>query len=551
MKNKLLFSLLLPMVFFGASFQSAKAESKDYIYYENFEKTIDGSIDSTTVNNITGFIYANNYRETKSINHNNSMMLSYKVDDSSSYYIIGWIGGNGTFSNLDLDETFTLETYLEFNNMDSLFIEYISDTWGAIKINKDNTIESLGSTNINNVSYKNNILSFSFTALKCSSENNFGYIKLTSYNASSAYLYLDNLGIYRSDSAIYEDFLEYDETNNFNYDASHSKIYVSNGSASIISEGNNKLINITSTSIPTTSGLDLFYINQLGGLVNDREYKVSIDYSTTNINKMWVYYGGTWSTDSKTNLPNYFIYDFINNSVSDFGNEVIYNIEVNQNNITFYFKCSTNRIDPYQFQFLVQANSSSLVEFKIDKYCFEITPIIKEMNVDLSNFNPYIFLGNDLGISKIIVCVRYSSGQILIIDSKDVNESKNDKNKIGEQAVLLNYQGFSKTISVTVIYVPKSLELDLDNVKLDLAYGEALDLTKLKVYAVYSEDNKLEINHGAIFSGYTIIYNDFNPYIAKTYIISVYYLGITSDFEVTVNPKDSINFDVTFDSTGE
>lgn len=551
MKNKKLLSLLLlPLVFNGMSFQSVHASDKDYIYYEDFEKNIDGSVDSLTVNNQTGFIYANNYKETKSIYHNDSLMLSYKVDDSSSYYIIGWIGGNGSFSNLELDETFTFETYLEFNNIESLFVEYVSDSWGAVKINSDNTIESIGSSNLNNVSYKNNILKFSFTALRYSNENNFGYIKLTSYNSNNASLYLDNLGIYRSEYAVYEDFDEYNETNNFNYDSSHSKIYVSNGSASIVNENNNKLINISSTSLPTSSGLDLFFLNRLGGLINDREYKVNISYSSINVAKLWIYYGGTWSKDNITNEPNYFYYDYISSSLSSFGGNVIYDINVTNNNISFTFKCSTNRIDPYQFQFLVQAKTSGLTSFKIDKYYFEITPIIKEMTLDLSNFNPYIFLGNDLDISSIIAKIRLSNGKIETIKTEDIIISGFDKNKIGEQVVTLSYLNFSKTISVTVIYIPKSLELDLSEVKLELDYGEELDLSKLKVYAVYSEDNKVLINHGALLSGYSINYNDFDSHIAKTYIIGIYYLMVYEEFYVTVNQKENIDFDVTFNPTG-
>ena len=159
-------------------------EVDEHVYYTDFEGIVVN--ESSTVDNNTGFIWANNWKEAKTIKRNGSTMLEMPLFDSGTYSTVGGfgIGSQSNLAKCVIGEAYDVETYFEMENIEYMFVEFVGgdDKWGSVIIYQDGFVKTnTGGRNISNVSYINNILKFTFTMSFNANEQVNGYIKTGIY----------------------------------------------------------------------------------------------------------------------------------------------------------------------------------------------------------------------------------------------------------------------------------------------------------------------------------------------------------------------------------
>ena len=120
MKNKIKKLLLLTLVtvtfvitIVVSENSALKANAEEHVYYTNFECMVINQ--SSTVDANTGFIWANDWQNTKTVLRKGSTMLEMSIYDSSTYSIIGGFGiaDKANLGKCKIGEAYDVQTYFE------------------------------------------------------------------------------------------------------------------------------------------------------------------------------------------------------------------------------------------------------------------------------------------------------------------------------------------------------------------------------------------------------------------------------------------------------
>ena len=127
-------------------------------------------------------------------------------------------------------------------------------------------------------------------------------------------------------------------------------------------------------------------------------------------------------------------------------------------------------------------------------------PYITEMILTPPSKLTYV-AGEPLELWGMNVMVRYSDGRTVGIGSGYTVSGYNPK-LVGEQIITVAYEDASATFTVTVT-APKLLGLEVRFPdKLEYELGEELDLTGMKVLAVYSDGSEKDVTDQVVLTGY-------------------------------------------------
>ena len=136
----------------------------------------------------------------------------------------------------------------------------------------------------------------------------------------------------------------------------------------------------------------------------------------------------------------------------------------------------------------------------------------------------------------LVVRAVYSNGDQVTIT--DYTLSAVDTSSAGEKVVTVTYQGKTTTFSVTV-RAPATLtgiKIYTDEVKKEYFVGEQLDLTGLRVLAVYSDGYEVAITN------YTVGEVDMTTTGSK--VVTISYSGFSKTFSITVKPTEISDKDI-------
>lgn len=542
------------------------SREKEYIYHEDFEgKDITGDSNANkSVDKATGFIFANDFQHTVTVDREGSRMLDYKINsqvDSYGNFVIGWIGGQSTLNQLTLTETYVFECYLEFREVEFLYVEYKSDHYGAIKLYPDGAIKGNDGNNMVDASYdvSTHQLSLQFTAHSFAAENGLGYFSLLAHQPTEqAKLYLDDLAIYRAEHVMNGTFEEYPlgdfDCNETEY---QSNVYVNGDtSAKIVGTEANHKLEVTSTSGGLSNFYNFMYMNRLGVMTLGRKYTITFDYEVDNLLFLWIFYRGEWSHPSSgtTNDCAYAKIDFVWGGVTEDKNAGNCDFQVSldkaHQKITVSFICSTEEVgnpsvDPYQLMFAAKDNrentSRTGIRFTIDNFQIDVERMATAIELDTTDFVSMVEYEQEIDFSQLKVVCHYSDGEEEILSFGDYEISGYDKNVMGEQVVTISYQGLTKTMTIRIKGVVSYLVLS--TYEITLAYGQKLDLSTLEVKAVYTDHSEQVLSNEPLLGGYVIDWNGFCSNIAGEYVLTISYEGKSVKLTVTVSPSDKVTFD--------
>ena len=521
-----------------------KVSAEEHVYYADFEGMVVN--ENSTVDNNTGFIWANNWKAAKTVRRNNSTMLEMPLYDSSEYTTVGGFGisAKSNLARCVAGEPYDVETYFEMVNVDYAFVEFVGGdgNWGCVIIYSDGRVmERTGGSNMSNVSYINNILKFTFKMAYNESEGVNGYIKFTAYNSQNGKIYFDNVSIDRSDYMIND---SYEQMPIGEFSTHESPIFnhyhtAENVKSEFVKVGNDTKAKMSFTLAQSTEGAEVFYINKLAFLNLNRDYDMSIDLETSNVDKIWIYQGGTWCEPNS-----YIIVDITNNSVSVQGSKIT-DVSYVNNKLSFKFNTAVDFNDSKQFQFVVQVKDANVESYiMLDNFVITQKPVVTEINIEHGDVKKRYIYGEELVLDGLTVEGIYSDSSSKKIELSDCVVTGYDKFKPGRQVITVTYGNVYKTFEVYVSRVIKELIVNSSEIKNTYNYGEKIDLSNLTVYASYiDEGDNLELDHKAALGGYAIDLGGYDEYTPGTYTITIYYLDAHVTFDVVVNGKTTVTFD--------
>ncbi len=543
-KVSILLSVVLVLTTLCLSGIASANENPKIIYQTDFEGV--SISESNTADNATGFVWVNRWQDATTEKHNGSNMLKAPLYDNATYSILGGLGiaSRSNLALCDPGESYEATLYMEMHGLEFMFVEFVGgdNKWGSVIIYPDGTVTNNGSgDNMCEVSYINNVLKFKFTMGEPFNEGGNtvnGYIKFTGYNCSNAYVYIDDISIVKSDSTYSEDFTEHSVGTLDTLDSKYFGKFYSTSTTEIVEKSGNKYLKVS--KMPTgLEGTDMFFLNRLMVLNRGRDYKVSLDLSLENVNKLYVYNVGDWNTpiERMEITPS-------TGEISINGT-VMSNVVYKDGKLTFDFKASTEYKEYCQFQFIAEPISTdNPIVINVDNIEFLQVPIVTE--IDVRSISSRLEYGKDLDLSNFIVTALYSDGSKQEIDTALCTVTGYDKNVEGYQVITFTYSGISTQLLVEAIRDVDMLRLDISNVKTEYQYGEDLDLSGLIVYAEYQNGESKELANDPVCKGYSICLGEFDKYTPGVYTITITCGDITESFAVTVSPADAVDFNVQY-----
>lgn len=544
-KNILMISFIavtLAVTAVVAAFASTKVSAEEHVYYTNFEGlNINGS---STADANTGFIWSNDWQNTKSVNRNGSTMLEMSVFDSTTYSIIGGFGiaDKSNLGRCTHGEAYDVETYFEMVNMEFAFVEFVGGDgkWGSVKIYPDGSVlENTGGDNLSNVSYVDNILRFTFTMSFNGNENVNGYIKFTAYNTKNGKVYLDNVSIDYAEHVINDTYEQMPVGVFDTHVASIFNHYYAEGTttSSFVRDNNDTEAEMSFTLDQNTDGVSVFFVNKLGFLNKNRDYTLSMELKMTNISNLWIYQGGTWCE------PHSYIQ--INSSGTTVYGQKIKSATYKNNILTMEFNTNVNFNDWKQFQFIAQATEANVKStVRVDNLKITQTPIVEKIALNTTNVKTKYLIGESLDLTNLVVNASYTNGITREVSISNCQITGYDSNKNGLQIVSVTYEGAVATFKVSVSREVKSIVINKDELKKNYARGEEIDLSNLKVEVTYLDNGENDIlTHGAAAGGYAIDLGGYDKNAPGTYTITIYYLDAFVTFDVVVSANSSVTFD--------
>ena len=545
--------VVLALTVLVAANSAKTVDAEDYAYYTNFEGMVVNG--SSTVDQNTGFIWANYWQNTKTVRHKNSNMLEMAIYDNATYSTAGGFGisDKSNLARCTIGEAYEVTTYFEMVNMEFVFVEFVGGDgkWGCVKVYPDGRLmEEPGGSNMSDISYVDNILKFTFTMSFNQNEGVNGYVKFTAFNTTNGKIYFDNVSIAYKEKVMDEN---YERMPLGVFDTTKASIFnnyfaESGVKSSFVKENNNVKAKMTFTLTQNQEGKAVFFLNKLGFINKARDYDFSFDLETGNLSNLWIYYGGTWATPNS-----YMKIDLTTNEVTVYGDKIS---SASYSNGKLCFKLNTNVTfsDWYQLQFIAQAKTANSESFvTLDNVKITQVPIVNSIELGTAGVKTRYYYGDSLDLTGLVVKANYTNGRSETVNVADCEVTGFNGNEPGNHIVTVTYQGVSQTFEVSVSRKLKSLKVNQSELKSTYNYGEEIDLSNLVVVAEYLDDGEDEtLRHGAAKHGYAIDLGGYDKYTPGTYTITIYYLDGAVTFNVKVNAKNSVTFDdYSFVGTGK
>lgn len=194
-------------------------------------------------------------------------------------------------------------------------------------------------------------------------------------------------------------------------------------------------------------------------------------------------------------------------------------IQNGENDVYIYFAYNEN----IQAKFTVHGEPVTVVELKLDT----------------SSVKTSYYEGDNLNLNNLGVTVVYNNGTEYPVGSAEYTVYMNNNqilpydtilNTPGEQEITVVYRDKSSkfTVSVTPLVLER-IELNTDNVKKSYFINEYLQLSNLKVYAVYNSGRKQIYNYSTSVNSYSILTT------AGEQKITVSFGGKTASFAISVS----------------
>ena len=522
--------------------KNAPIVDKNIAYHTDFEGMTISANSTADIN--TGFVWVNNWENAKTVNRNNSTMLDAPLFDSAEYSPVGGfgIGSAGNLAKCREGEPYTCTTYLEFTGIDKLFVEFVGDSWGSCILYPDGKIgDNPGGHNMTNVSYKNSILSFTFTKHLHQRDGVDGYIQFVGYNAKNAHVYFDDITIAKSEYMMNESFSNF-EPMDFNNDTDlHHNIYLSDKvNGKYIKQDNNMFARMTYN--PTDQEENrLFFINKLGVLNKNRQFNISFDVKADKMKELSFYYGGSFVSEI-----NSFKLDLQDNQIKDIKGNKMTDISYENEKISFTLDTSVAFDEYKQFEIKGISDSNETATIDIDNITIKQLPIIESIKANTSLVKKTYYVGDQLNLDNLSVIANYTDDTNKQLDKNDLEITGFDSQTPGKQKITISYQGCKDTFVVSVLKKVMSINIDTTNVKKEYNYGEELNFDGLVVKATFEKLGEIELSRNAFLDGYSIDQGYYDSHKPATYTITIIYKNQKATYDVVVKKSTQIVFDVEY-----
>ena len=568
MKKFLLTSLLAGLLCVGVVANTSKSaiayDEEDVPYFADFEGKVVN--DQVPPDRVTDFIWAQQYLECRTVQHNGSNMLYMTAadgTDQNGYFTA--FGGFGTASKSNLaklrqGEPYEVSLYMEFANCDFVEVEAVcgGTKWGAIRVfSNGNILADPGGDNLVDASYKNHILKFKFTySFNADYEGGVnGFITFKANHALNAYCYFDDCKIAKTPYMMEGTFEEYpvgefDGSNDFGY---RTIVYTQTAdmtsTSEIVEESNNKFLRISYDCDKVTSQ-EVFFLNKLKFLNMNREYIFSFNLNTQHVSSLSLRYGGRWFSDQQqVNI------DISGNSISKIGDKIL-EVSYASNLVTIRFIVSPldgTTAESYQFGFYAIADNGEKAIIDIDNTRFVQIPVLASISLNTANVVNKFAFGDTFSHQGLTVIGHNSDGTTFSINADDCEYSGYSMSTEGNQIVTVTYQGFTAIYQISVYRVLNNMIINIDNVKRNYGYGEPLDLTGLQVYVTYDDEFEgSTLTHNALrLYGYAVFAGGFDSHKQGTYVIEILYHHLRKSFEVYVSFDEAYSFNgISYEGVG-
>ena len=459
-------------------------------------------------------------------------------DGGGSARIIGvGNGGNGLYK-LAVGASYEISTYIDVSNIDpnsSVYYELsVQDQWTGVYI-KNGVVNICDTAHVYNVSYKDNILKFSFHAReKANFEECRPYGKVTVTQANIG----DNLiigsftavetGVYAMD---FEQFAV-GTAAPANNDSSIPNIY--NASMTTVDIKNDETHGHYLDVVYENTGTDpmwpAFYFNQFWNVISDQSYRLSIDVLANDSIELYFKYNDT-NDGCYTLFPNGDI------SSASGPNEYITNPYWDGTHFEADILFSSNKNANFwqQFAIVFAAAGSKTTNLKFDN--FELFPLSRTVtSISVNSTKTSFDCDEAYSSESVVVTAQRKDGTSFVLD-KDlytVDSSSYKSNTPGQYQVNISAVDsitnatLETSYNVTVNDKVDSIQIKTNPTKTTYNYGEELDLTGISASKVYRSgtEEPFEVTLDMV-SGY-----DKNTLGAQT--VTVTYNGLTATFEVSV-----------------
>ncbi len=142
--------------------------------------------------------------------------------------------------------------------------------------------------------------------------------------------------------------------------------------------------------------------------------------------------------------------------------------------------------------------------------------------------------GEELDLTGLVIKARMASGTIEEVSPIDYEISAFNKNKLGEQTLIVSYQEKTVSFSVTVIDYATEISLLSQPTKTEYEVGDTLDLTgtKMEVTMASGAKQTIDVTNEMI--------NGFDSTTVGKKVVTITYDGFVITFEVNVNEKNIV-----------
>ncbi len=405
-----------------------------------------------------------------------------------------------------LGVSYDLSMKMTFENADFIYVQYVSDGghsiegWGSANVYPDNKVLIQGgSKNISNIRYipETHEFRMTFTANHSNEDNGPGFIRFSVEGAKEGTtLTVDDILVQETPAVINYDFENKDTGK---YEEAESHIYVKESdhfTAENIAygEAGNHALKLSNSDV-NREWIDEFYINRLGLLCPEANYRISFDFDLQNIAKFYLCWKGQYGemtndTDiigiaiiAGTEGVNKYSYAEPENVRQDLLARITnlkceYEGEgAKKGKLSFEFVQLGNHQEP---KFVAQSASVGteaaiiLDNLKIERVNHTITAKSESGHgkIEAETFNPY--KGNDLTVS--VVPEEGYQLKSFKVDGEDAQLTDGKykfENVEADHAITAEFEKKPITISVTKEHATVTTDKDINSYK----YGDTVTLT--------------------------------------------------------------------------
>lgn len=477
--------------------------------------------------------------------------LNYVINSSCEYAPLGGIGTSAinNLAKIQLGVVYTLSLRIDLLDVplnSYLFIEVQDNVngWTGVKIQGDNTPIILSEGNTFNVSYEDNLLEFSFHGGRVSNQEN-SWVKLTTqnYEVGSQFI-LDDFAITekvsnRSLLNFSQDFESLAvgakaEANNL---SDIPNVYSTFNDLEIKEKDNNHYLEGNVTNSNKTDMWSKCYFNNLTMLTSDVDYRISFDFLDFNFSEFYICYneGGrpcvTYSTTGylSTDPSSYLIGGTFDGQ-----------------HLTFEFKPSTSAgFGQFWNQVALVFKHNDDLHFEIDNLLIENLGFASDhIEVNTNGMSLKYLTGDKLDFSDLSVKLYRKNGdeRVLASDEYIVDTSAVNMHQEGSyevKIIVVDETGniFEESLQIQVENDPfVGLQIIQRPNKLKYLLGEELDLTGLKVKALYQSGREIDLDISELSV------EGFDSSTLGKKVLTVTYEGLQDMFTVTVIEKAEVSF---------